>query len=576
MKMKTFYFAIALLLSAQTLDAQQLIVDRGIQAAGLWCFPVFGDSLTYRYLPSRGRLGLDKDSLPEFSFLRYITERPAASGANTITEAGGGGIVNFLVLYDTPERQIREAEAELKKRLNVRDLKIKGPVAFNKGRYILVSSILNQGKTEKEVLATGEAPILENSRIAFSFEVDPVRSKLLLESFKMKTPDISLMFELGFSGLTDSYQADLSVDWSEVRKSESFGAGASIYFVSADVEVGFDKLMRNGAIKLNTVGSNDQLDGLLNTVYGKLLDLMFKRVEPERVPADARGGLFDAIGALTGPNGPLGSRKTTGFGINVGYQLKELETTGKTNLFFRGRSTVERNHYVTFNIGDLYKKHGANTRMFRDIPLYDPDFQQRMVYVGVDGSLEKEFDKMVNNVTVKMRKKHGTGEETLKEVSINRRVYRDSTGKFKMIYLNRSDKDMTKWLEYEYQTVWQFVGGGTYVSDWTPSNAAMINLFAPFKRRQVSLEGDLEGLVQKGCRAVSVRIEYPFFSETRKDDRTLRANDNLNEKSFEVTLPLGKEEIDYNITWINKDGTRLNEKGKDKIGLIFIDELPQK
>jgi hypothetical protein len=557
-----------------TLHAQQIMVDRGVQAAGLWCFPVYGDSTQYKYLPSQARLGLDADSLPQFSFLRYITEKPSA-GSNTITEAGGGGIVNFLVLYDTPEKHLAEATAFLQKKFDNKEIKISGPVPFDRGRYMLVSSILLGNKEKQELLGVGEAPILENSRIAFSFEVDPMRSKLLLESFKMKTPDISLIFELGFSGLTDSYQAELSVDWTEVRKSQSFGAGASVYFIGADVEMGFDELMRHNAIRLNTVGSNESMEGLLNTVYSKLLDLMFKRVEPESVPSDARGGLYDALAAATGPNGPLGSRKTTGFGLNVSYQLKELKTTGQSNLFFRGRSTVQRNHFIAFNIGDLYKRYGKDERFFRDVPLYDPAFQQRYVHIGVDGSLEKEFDRMVNNVTVKIRKKHGNGEETIKEVLINRNVFRDSTGQFKVIYLNRGDADMVAWLEYEFQTVWQFVGGGTYTTDWTPSHAAMINLYAPFERRQISLEGDLEGIMAD-CRAISVRIEYPFFSEQRKDDHTLRLKDNLAEKGFEVTLPKGKEEIDYQVVWIRKDGSRITSSGKDRIGLIFIDELPQK
>ncbi|MFZ2899982.1 MAG: hypothetical protein WA004_15250 [Saprospiraceae bacterium] len=566
----------ALLFSLYTqLQAQQIMIDRGIQAEGLWCFPVFGDSLTFKYLPSRARLGLDKDSLPQFSFLRYVTEEPTVvAGGSTIGEAGGGGIVTFLVLYDTPPEQIQAAEAFLQKELNNKEVRLDAPVIFDRGRYMLVTSILlPEGKEKRDVLGVGEAPILENSRIAFSIEVDPMRSRLLLENLKMKTPDISLIFELGFSGLTDSYQAELIIDWTEVSHSQSFSAGGSAYFVSADIEMGFDELFRNSAIRLNTVGSDAHLEGLLNTVYSKLLDLLFKRVEPETVPKDSRGGLYDALAALTGPKGPLGSRKTTGFGLNVGYQLKQLSTTGQANLFFLGRSTVSRNHFIAFNIGDLYKKYGNDERIFRDVALWDPAFQKRIIHVGVDGSLEREFGRMVNNVTVKIRKKHANGEETLKEVLVNRDVFLDSAGQIKVEYLNRRDLDLDKWLEYEYQAIWQFVGGGTYTTDWTPSNSAMVNLYAPFERREISLEGDLQG-VMKDCRAISVKIEYPFFSEIRKDDRTIRESDNLAEKGFEVTLPRGRDEIDYNITWYKKDGTKKNEKGKDQMGLIFIDQIP--
>ena len=562
-------------LAVYSAKSQQVLLEKVVNADGLYCFPVYGDSLRWVYLPPDANLSLNSDSLPQFSFLRYITEKPSSSDINTITEAGGGAIVNFMIEYNTPQQKVQNAQAFLRRKFKAPDIEITGPIVFTRGRYMLISSILlPDGKEDRKILGTGEAPILENSQIAFSFELDPVRSKLLLESFKMETPDISVMFELGFSGLTESYQAELEVDWTEVRKHKSFGAGASVYFIGADVELGFDDLIRNNAIKLNTVGTDPNLEGLLQTVYSKLLELMFKRVEPESVPQDSRGGLMDALAAATGAGGAMNSRNTTGFGLNVAFQLKEMKTSGKSNLFFRGRSSVERNHFITFNIGDLYEKHGDDDRMFRDVPLYDPAFQQRNILVGVDGSLEREFDKMVNSVTVKMRKKHEDGTTTIRELVVNRKVFTDSTGRFIFSYNNHGDSDLQAWLGYEYQTIWQFVGGGSYTSDWTKSEAAMINLFTPFQRRSISLEGDLEG-VMADCRAISVRINYPFFSEQRKDDQTIRARDNLSEKDFEVTLPLGEDSINYEIIWIKKDGSRQRVSGVDNIGLLFIDELPE-
>ncbi len=575
--MKNFLIILSFVCLGLTIGtSQQIMIDRGTRVSDLWCFPIYGDSLHFLYLPSDARLGLDDNSMPQFSFMRYIIEIPENDNPNTISEAGGGAIVNFLVLYDTPSEQIQKAEAALQERFNNDEIRIKGPVVFTKGRYTLVSSILMpDGNKEAEVMGTGEAPILENSRIAFSFDLDPVRSKLLLENFTSTTPDISLVFELSFTGLTDSYQAELTVDWTEMRKSKSFDAGGSVYFVGADVELAFDELFRENAIRLNVIGSNPNMEGLLNTVYSRLLDMLFRKVEPEKVPESNKGGLMDAIGALLGKDGPLSSRKTFGFGLNVGYQWKENKTEGESRLYFRGRSTVERNHFITFNIGDLYKKHEGNKSMFRDVPLYDPAFQQRAVHIGVDGSLEKEFKKMVNNVTVKVRKQHNDGTETLKEVLVNEDIFQDSLGRFKVIYLNRGDTSMTDWLFYEYQTLWQFVGGGTLETEWDTTNAAMINLFAPFQRRMISLEGDLPSLSEEGIRAISVRINYPFFSEIRKASQTIRPKDDLAEKHFEVTLPLGHETVDYQVIWIKKDATRIDRKGTDDIGMIFIDELPQ-
>ncbi|TAE52058.1 MAG: hypothetical protein EAZ89_09135, partial [Bacteroidetes bacterium] len=290
--------------------AQQVLIDRGVRAEGLWCFPLITDSLTYLYLPSQARLALDEDSLPQFSFMRYMIEKPGAGPAgNTINEAGGGAVLHFLVQYETPARQIQRAQAKLKEILQNPDVKLRGPVVFQKGRYALISSIIDP-KTNEEgeaLISTGEAPILENTRIALSFDMTPQQSKILLESFKMATPDISIVFELTFSGLSDSYHADLEVDWTEVKKDQSFNAGGSIYFVSADVELGLKEMMKNSAIKLTTAGSDQNMEGLLTVVYDKLVKLLFDPVDPEDVPEAAQGGLNDALGSLLGPNGALGS-----------------------------------------------------------------------------------------------------------------------------------------------------------------------------------------------------------------------------------------------------------------------------
>lgn len=567
-------FLTLLLASPPEIAAQQLMVDRGVQAAGLWCFPVYGDELSYHYLPSRGRLGNTPDSIPEFSFLRYVTEKPAEGDAASVSAAGGGGILNFLVLYDTPTEQVTRAESALREKLKNDDVVLKGPWAFSNGRYLLVSSILQPDGTEKqEVLATGTAPTLENSRVAFSFNLDPVRAQLLLESFKMKTPDVSVVFELDFEGLTENYEAEIEVDFDEVRKSQSYSAGGSVYFVGADVEVALDEMRRNNTIKMTTVGSDEHLDGLLTTVYDKLLTMLFQKVEPEKVPRG--GGMLDALGSMFGAGGALGSRNTTGFGLSVGFKYKELKVSGSTKLNFNGRSTVSRKHFITFNIGDLWQKYGDRDDLFRDVALYDPAFQQRSVYVNLDGSLERAFADMVNSVTVRMRKTHGSGASTLKEVMVDRRNFRDSTGQFRMVYLNDKDSSMTDWLSYEHQEVWQFTGGGSYTTAWDTTDAAMINLYTPFERRSISLEGDLEALKSQGIRAASVKITYPFFDQERTDSRLLRPGDNPGLKPFLVTLPRGREAIDYQISLLRAEGAPLRWQGTDEFGLIFFDEPPK-
>jgi hypothetical protein len=563
-----------MLLARAVVFGQMPLIDRGVQVEGLWCFPIYGDTLKYVYLPNEASLGKNADNTPQFSYMRYVMNTTSTATESSIQEADGGAILNFLVLYNTKESSVLTAEKALRKRLQNDSVNIRGPIVFENGRYALVSSVVSGDSLvqKKQLLVTGNAPVLENSRVALSFGLTPHTSKILNENFKMTTPDISLVFDMGFAGLTDDYDAELEIDWSEVKKHQGFSAGGTVYFVSADVKIAFDELFKKQAIKLKVTGNNDNMQALLNTVYEKLLTLMFAPVQPEQLPQHNQNDLIGALAQSLGSNGILSSGNTTGFGANVGYQLKEMKSSGKSTLRFKGRSTVSRHHFITFNIGNLHKTYGNNKNIFRDAPLKDVMFQQRTIAVGVDGDLEKEFEKIINSVTVILNKDHVSGDHTTQNIIITKNFIKDKTKTPVLVY--GYNQDTTNWLNYKHRSIWQFRGGATYESGWKTHDASMINLYVPFKRKNIALEGDMPLLAQKGIRAVSVQISYSFFSQSKQERITLRTSDALHEKGFEITQPIDQEEIDYSITWVLANGTKLQKSGKDKIGIIFIDELP--
>jgi hypothetical protein len=581
---------VLIVLSASTALAQQILVDRGMRAAGLWCFPLAAQPKTYVYLPSSARLATDDAGRPQFSFVRYVSEaRPVtagsgASGASSINTSGGGGILHFLVLIDTPDASVAEAQQVLRQTLKDDDVTLRGPVVFVDGRYALVSSVLVKpdAPPERKMLASGRAPVLEGNRLAFSFDLSPDQATLLHKAMQMRTPDISIVFDMTFAGLNEAYDADLTIDWSEVRNSQSFGAGGSIYYIGADVELAFDELRRNNAIKLRSSGSDATMEALLTTVYSKLLELLFKPVEPERVPEGQRGGLMSALNTMLDNRGALGSRRTTGFGLNVSYQLKDMRSSGVTTLNFNHRATVERHTFITFNIGDLYTKYGKDTAFFRDVSLEDPTFRQREVQIGLDGALLPEFERYINGVTLTLRKQHQNGEETLREIVLDRRAVQADPAKdgLKVVYTWNGDEDRAAWLQYDYRTRWSFKGGGSHQTDWTRADAPMIDLFTPYERRVVQIVGDRALLKQRGVRAVVVEVSYPFFSERRtqtvvvRPDQEAAADAASAEPRIEITQPLGQQEYSYVITWQLEGNRRLTAKGTDTGGIVFIDDVP--
>jgi hypothetical protein len=242
-------------------------------------------------------------------------------------------------------------------------------------------------------------------------------------------------------------------------------------------------------------------------------------------------------------------------------------------LYFNSRVASDRHHFITFNIGDIYKKFGSDQTVFKTVSLDDPDFQQRDVYVSVDGAILPEFDKLINSVTVTLKKQHENGNTTLHQVNISKDVL-NASKPLALTYGAVGDSNRVAWLNYEYQAQFQFKGGRSYLLPWQQQNAAMINVFAPYERKMIQCEGDMGFLKSKNVRAVVVQIDYPFFGETRKLEKSIRPED-TQIKPFDVTLPSSDFKYRYAIRWILKNGKQAEAKGENDTEILFIDNLPE-
>jgi hypothetical protein len=561
---------------------QQIRVDRGVRAAGLQCFPSAANDTDWYYVPQTARLVTDAAGRPAFSYLRFVVNRPAeGAGSKGITRGEGGGLLTFAATYDTPQERIDEAQLELRQTARNRDAVLRGPVTFKEGRYVLVSSLLREGgDPEHRMLASGNAPVLEGNPIPFSFEVGPVDSKKLLESFAMATPDVSLQYEMIFTGLTDAYDAELLVDWDEVDKNETLKVGVDlgpqgVVTVGASIEKGLRELHESGAIKLTARGADGRMDALLEKVHAKLLDLMFEKVPP--VPGNAPDPMSAQMGAMVQQmqNRASSAVATTYVSLTAKYHRRTFKRTGQATLRFDAESPRDVNTSFVMNIGDLHRRYGDDPKFFRTVNLTDAAFQQREIHVGIDGAILPEFEQYVNSVAVTLRKTHQNGEQTLQEVSIQRDTVKKEGVDLRMVYGWQGDDDRERWLEYEYRTRWSFKDGGRYETPWRRSTANMIDLFAPYVRSRVELMGDAAVLASQGVRAVDVVVEYPFFGDTRSQEVTVATSEEIDGQGVEVTLPEGITRYDYAITWIRRDAEPLEASGSDDSGFIVVDELPE-
>jgi len=575
----------AMLVAPLPSKADDLLIDRGQQMQGLWLFPSLNNPKNWRYLPNEAVVSTDDEGRPLFSITFYVSEAVPESdplSGETITQADGGGLLHFIVEYQTDPNLVSEAQDMLREAFDDDEIQITGPVVFSDGQYSVISSILNDEDARMPVmLAQSRAPVLEGNRVPISAQLTPELAATLLGSLKTRTPDLSVAFDMNFSGLSQAYDATMIVDWEKTSQSFDGGVGGSVYFVSVDVEAGIKRALNNGGITLEVNGEDSQMDALLQVVYDKALELMFAPVDVADVAEDVQSGLLDGLMSMvSSQDGPLSSRNTTGFGAYVSFKMKDIRTEGETRLSFNKRSNIERRTLLTVNVGDLYAEYGEEDGFVEFISTFDPAFAMRKIFVNVDGYLADDIGSFVNSVQVNLEKVHPGGRVTTGELVINPGDLDDVENVFgPLAYTNVEAEDARDWLEYQYRTTWSFKGGGTYQTDWVSTDAAMINLTAPYHRAEVFLEGDLQGLNSRGVRSIIAEVESDFFGEPTKMRRSLRpsqpdATDSL--EPIALTLPRGEYGYDYKLTWImNRPGDIRRSAGSDDLGFLFLDEIPE-
>lgn len=262
--------------------AQEILLDKTVRAGELQCFQDRTDPTKWYYMADKVQLARGADGKPQFSFLRYVSNAKSRPGEEANDEAEGGGIVHAVVQLQVDPEQIRDAVSELRRK--VPNAQLVGPIIYKSGKFALISQFKqDNGDLTSKVLGLGTAPILEGSKAAVSIRLTKLGSKLLWESFKTATPDITFSFEMDVAGYRSPYEAKLIANFDQIYTHKNFSlAGATnlgAVVGGFQIRDTFDDLKQSGAIKLVTKGEDTKLDALIATAYGKICDLMFDKMD---------------------------------------------------------------------------------------------------------------------------------------------------------------------------------------------------------------------------------------------------------------------------------------------------------
>ena len=271
MRSKRVLLAVVFVLAAGLFLAAEVALDEVVQAGRFVLYRDHADAHKYYYVPDAPRLATKRDGTPEFTFIKYAKTDGATKG----------GIVHFLVTWGMTEGELSSAESAL--RLKDPEAKIAGPVPFKEGTFKVVSATAGEGGLfSRRIVGEGKAPIMPGQKAAVSIALTEEGASLLWESFKNPTSDISVMFDLRFTGVSPAFQAKLKVNWDKVYTQHDIKLHAEgqikVVKVEADVRAILEELRQKGAIELEVVGENENMQKMLDTVYAHLLSLMCEKV----------------------------------------------------------------------------------------------------------------------------------------------------------------------------------------------------------------------------------------------------------------------------------------------------------
>ncbi len=327
--MKKIIFYSMLIGFVQSLSAQSINLDKPTRVGNLIVFPDVQDDKMYYYMPDKARLATGPDGNPQFSFLRYVENKRS----DEVTREGdGGGIVHAVVSMEVPSEDIKAAERDLKRIKS--DAIIKGPIVYKSCRFSIVSSFKEEGGDfTKKVVGLGTGPVLDGGKAAISMRLTKLGSKILWESFKTATPDISFSFEVEIEGYRQPKRAIIEADFEQIYNNSHFNAGVAMSFLQAEIDMAFEELTRSGAIKVEQFGADAGMETLMNTAYNKLTDMMFEQSEGTGTPS---------IGDLAGMGGGQPSMLDRASGMLERNQQREQ----------RERDEQEKNRRINASAGN--------------------------------------------------------------------------------------------------------------------------------------------------------------------------------------------------------------------------------
>jgi len=263
--------------TAQRDFAMQITVDKPVEAGDLVLFPGVKDKDSYWYMSKTVKLATNDDGSPKVSFIKWVYNED-----NGEDEGLGGGVLHCVFGYGASTQQINEARTALR-RVNGKG-KIVGPVIFKSGTVTVAVPKLNDPE-KQEVVAVAPAPTIQGAYVATNLQLDKRSASLLWESFDTPNPLVTFNFNMELAGYNSPLEAKITINREQIHNSRKMQAGVATPWLSAEVGSFFDEMIDNGAIEIEKIGENFEMQEAI-----------------DRAVEMATQEFFTPLGSSDGPN----------------------------------------------------------------------------------------------------------------------------------------------------------------------------------------------------------------------------------------------------------------------------------
>ena len=267
--MQKLLYILFLILLHYHMVAQQFLIDQPVNSDNYTFYKEIGKSQKFYYFANNLSISLKQNGEPKFSFLKYDFEGTDNNNS--------GGVLTFVMVNKVDQSELQNVSSKLS--LNYPEAKVVGPVSFKDGAASLICSLQDEkGNLVRNIVGTGRASILEGAEMSFSMNLTKNGSDILWETFNGNAPDVAISLEMEIVGYLSPIKAKITANWDQIYKHKSFEVGGSYMAFSGEIKAAFDDLKNSGAIKVEQVGEDQQMDKIIENAYDRLASVMFDKV----------------------------------------------------------------------------------------------------------------------------------------------------------------------------------------------------------------------------------------------------------------------------------------------------------